>query len=65
MTLYSKKNKIWKADVTPVCFADASTQAMCADVYLRHKSSFGEVSVGLLVSKTKVSPVKPVTFGIV
>ena len=44
-----------------VCFADASTQAMCAAVYLRHESPSGEVSVGLLVSKTKVSPAKPVT----
>ena len=44
-----------------VCFADASTQAMCAAVYLRYESPFGEVSVGLLVSKTKVSPVKPAT----
>ena len=44
-----------------VCFADASTQAMCAAVYLRHESCSGEVSAGLLVSKTKVAPAKAAT----
>ena len=44
-----------------VCFADASTQAMCAAVYLRYESCLGDVSAGLLVSKTKVTPAKPVT----
>ena len=41
-----------------VCFADASVQAMCAAVYLRYESNSGEVSAGLLTSKTKVAPAK-------
>ena len=43
---------------TLVCFADASMNAMCAAVYLRFEAVSGEVSTGLLTSKTKVAPAK-------
>ena len=41
-----------------ICFTDASKSAMCAAVYVRFQSVSGHVSVGLLVAKTRVSPVK-------
>ena len=53
--------KVSPGKFTLVCFADASIQAMCAAVYLRHESVIGEVSVGLLTAKTKVAPAKKET----
>ena len=44
-----------------ICFSDASGNAMCAAIYIKHVSVSGEVSVGLLTSKTKVSPAKVLT----
>ena len=44
-----------------ICFSDASGNAMCASIYIRHVSISGEVSVGLLTSKTRVSPSKVLT----
>ena len=44
-----------------ICFSDASGNAMCASIYIRHVSVSGEVSVGLLTSKTRVSPSKVLT----
>ena len=44
-----------------VCFTDASGHAMCAVVYIRFESNSGNVSVGLLTAKTRVSPAKPET----
>ena len=43
---------------TLVCFADASMNGMCAAVYVRFEAASGEVSTGLLTSKTKVAPAK-------
>ncbi|XP_011884011.1 PREDICTED: uncharacterized protein LOC105571146 [Vollenhovia emeryi] len=42
-------------------FADASSNAYAAVIYLRSISSSGEVSVSLLTSKSKVAPVTPLT----
>ena len=44
-----------------ICFTDASEQAMCAVVYIRYESSTGEVDLGLITSKTKVTPAKKTT----
>ena len=44
-----------------ICFSDASGNAMCAAVYVRFESESGEIGVGLLVSKTRVSPAKTET----
>ena len=44
-----------------ICFVDASKDAMCAAVYMRYESPSGNISVGLLTSKTKVSPAKQET----
>ena len=46
---------------TLICFTDASSNAMCAAVYIRFETISGVVNSGLLVSKTRVSPVKPET----
>ena len=46
---------------TLICFTDASQEAMCAAVYLRYETSTGEIDVGLIAAKTKVSPVKATT----
>ena len=46
---------------TLICFTDASQEAMCAAVYLRHETESGEVDVGLIAAKTKVAPVKTTT----
>ncbi|NRA93174.1 MAG: hypothetical protein HRU26_10915 [Psychroserpens sp.] len=43
---------------TLICFADASMNAMCAAVYVRYEAASGEISTGLLTSKTKVAPAK-------
>ena len=50
-----------KGSYTLICFTDASGSAMCAAVYVRFESVSGNVAVGLLVSKTRVSPVKTET----
>lgn len=42
-------------------FADASTLAYAAAVYIRVKSSDGRVNVVLLAGKSKVAPIKPLT----
>jgi len=42
-------------------FSDASIHAYAASVYLRVQSSSGEVSSTLLISKSKVAPLKPLT----
>ena len=44
-----------------ICFTDASEEAMCAVVYIRFESSSGEVDIGLITSKTKVTPAKKAT----
>ena len=44
-----------------VCFSDASKDGMCAAVYIRFQPEKGEASVGLLASKTRVSPAKAIT----
>ena len=44
-----------------ICFTDASEQAMCAVVYIRYESNTGEVDLGLIASKTKVTPAKRAT----
>ena len=46
---------------TLICFTDASTSALCAVVYLRCESELGQVGIGLLASKTRVTPVKTET----
>ncbi|KMQ88222.1 gag-pol protein [Lasius niger] len=43
-------------------FADASSRAYAAAVYLRCTDATGNVTVRLLVAKTKVAPVKRVSF---
>ena len=50
-----------KGHFTMICFVDASKDAMCAAVYMRNESPSGYVSVGLLSSKTMVSPAKQET----
>lgn len=42
-------------------FADASTKAYAAVVYLRVVTSSGQIVVSLLAAKSKVAPVKPLT----
>ena len=46
---------------TLICFTDASKSGMCAAIYIRFQSYIGDVSVGLLISKTRVSPAKSET----
>lgn len=44
-----------------IVFCDASLQAYGALVYLRSQAETGEISVNLISSKTRVSPVKVVS----
>lgn len=50
-----------KKDVELHCFCDASLKAYGAVVYIKVFESDGSFSISLVMSKTRVSPLKPVT----
>ncbi|XP_029177497.1 uncharacterized protein LOC114945435, partial [Nylanderia fulva] len=54
----------WTGIRTPMelhAFSDASERAYAAAIYLRGLGSHGDIEVSLLLAKTKITPIKPVS----